>query len=398
VYTPGKLSGFCRQRFTNPNHQNNMNIIEIIMKLLGSGDTISKIASLLGVGQDQAGKAVGAAVPSILAGLMGAASKPEGAGLLASILGKQDSGLLDNIGGLLGSGAESGVGSSNPLSSLLGGSGLGAIAGALGKFTGLGDSGSGKLLGMLTPVVLGAVGKASSGLDAGGIANMLLGQKSNITSALPSGLGSLLGSAVPGLSNFLGDATGAASQAASAATGAAQAAARTATAAAHQATHQAEKATSSIGKFLVPLLIAGAALFLLPKMCSKAGDKAADAAKGAVAGAAAAVTDSTAFTGDLTKILSTATEAIGSIKDEASATAALPQLQELTAKLGGLKALWSKMPAAAQAVVGSQISPLIAKLREVIQPVLALPVVGDKVKPIADEMLTALAAFAPAQP
>ena len=38
------------------------------------------------------------------------------------------------------------------------------------------------------------------------------------------------------------------------------------------------------------------------------------------------------------------------------------------------------------------------KLREVIQPVLALPVVGDKVKPIADEMLTALAAFAPAQP
>ncbi len=381
-----------------------MNIIEIIMKLLGSGDTISKIASLLGVGQDQAGKAVGAAVPSILAGLMGAASKPEGAGLLASILGKQDSGLLDNIGGLLGSGAETGVGSSNPLSSLLGGSGLGAIAGALGKFTGLGDSGSGKLLGMLTPVVLGAVGKASSGLDAGGIANMLLGQKSNITSALPSGLGSLLGSAVPGRSNFLGDATGAASQAASAATGAAQAAARTATAAAQQATHQAEKATSSIGKFLIPLLIAGAALFLLPKMCSKADkavDKAADAAKGAkdaVAGAAAAVTDSTAFTGDLSNILSTATEAIGTIKDEASATAALPKLQELTAKLGGLKALWSKMPAAAQAVVGSQISPLIAKLREAIQPVLALPVVGDKVKPIADEMLTALAAFAPAQP
>lgn len=378
-----------------------MNIIEIIMKLLGSGDTISKIASLLGVGQDQAGKAVGAAVPSILAGLMGAASKPEGAGLLASILGKQDSGLLDNIGGLLGSGAEAGVGSSNPLSSLLGGSGLGAIAGALGKFTGLGDSGSGKLLGMLTPVVLGAVGKASSGLDAGGIANMLLGQKSNITSALPSGLGSLLGSAVPGLSNFLGDATGAASQAASAATGAAQAAARTATAAAQQATHQAEKATSSIGKFLIPLLIAGAALFLLPKMCSKAGDKAVDAAKGAkeaVAGAAAAVTDSTAFAGDLSNILSTATEAIGTIKDEASATAALPKLQELTAKLGGLKALWSKMPAAAQSVVGSQINPLIAKLREAIQPVLALPVVGDKVKPIADEMLAALAAFAPAQP
>jgi hypothetical protein len=378
-----------------------MNIIEIIMKLLGSGDTISKIASLLGVGQDQAGKAVGAAVPSILAGLMGAASKPEGAGLLASILGKQDTGLLDNIGGLLGSGAESGVGSSNPLSSLLGGSGLGAIAGALGKFTGLGDSGSGKLLGMLTPVVLGAVGKASSGLDAGGIANMLLGQKANITSALPSGLGSILGSAVPGLSNFLGDATSAAtnaaSQAASAATGAAQSAARTATAAAHQA----EKASSSIGKYLIPLLIAGAALFLLPKMCTKAGDKAADAANGAkaaVAGVADAVTDSKALSGDLSSILTTATEAIGTIKDEATATAALPKLQELTAKLGGLKALWDKMPAAAQSVVGSQINPLIAKLREVIQPVLALPVIGDKVKPIADEMLTALAAFAPAQP
>ena len=57
----------------------------MILKLLSSGDTLNKIASMLGMGQEQAGKAVSAAVPTLLAGLAEAASKPGGGAKLANI-------------------------------------------------------------------------------------------------------------------------------------------------------------------------------------------------------------------------------------------------------------------------------------------------------------------------
>ena len=77
-----------------------MNIVQMILKLLSSGDNLNKIASALGIGQEQAGKAVSAAVPTLLAALAGVASKPGGGADLANVLAKQDSGVLDNISSL----------------------------------------------------------------------------------------------------------------------------------------------------------------------------------------------------------------------------------------------------------------------------------------------------------
>ena len=82
-----------------------------------------------------------------------------------------------------------------------------------------------------------------------------------------------------------------------------------------------------------------------------------------------------------------ATQNVSSITDEATAAAALPKLQDITAKLGGLKTLLAKLPASQQKNVGDALRPLIAKFREVVQPVLALPIVGAKVKPVVDELL-----------
>lgn len=361
-----------------------MNIVEIILKLLSGGDTIGKIASMLGIGQDQAGKAVGAAIPTVLAGLLGSAAKPGGAGQLASLLSKQDPGLLDDVGGLLSKGSEAGVGEANPLSSLLGGAGLGQIAGVLSKFTGVGEAGMGKLLGMIAPLVLGAIGKQAKGLDAAGLASMLAGQKANITSALPAGLGNLLSSAVPGLGSVLGDATTAATSAVHAGTSAVTGAAR-----------QAEAAASPLKKLLIPLILLAALAFLLPKMCRKAGD-AADKATAAVSQTVSAATDSTKFVSDVSGLIKDATTAAATIKDEASATSALPKLKDINSKLAGLKSLWSKLPAPAQKIAGDSLRPLIAKLREALQPVLALPVVGGTIKPVVDEMLGALDSFVPA--
>lgn len=379
-----------------------MNIVEIITKLLGSGDTLSKIAALLGIGEDQAGKAVGAAVPSLLAGLIGATSKPEGASQLAGLLSQQAPNALDDVGSVLTSGASAGLGDGNPLSSLLGSAGLGQLSRVISKFTGVNEATVGKLMGMLAPMVLGVLGKQAKGLDAGGLTSLLSGQASHISSALPSGLGNMLSSAVPSLGSVLGNAGAAASSAVQAGTAAAAGAARQAEAAAAGAARQAEAAASPLKKLLIPLILAVLAFFLVQKMCRKAPEVAnqATAAAGQAAAAAGAAVDGMAdqlkFTGDVTGLIKDATTAVGTIKDEAGATAALPKLKDISTKLAGLKPMWSKLPAPAQKAVADSLRPLIEKLREAVKPVLALPVVGASLKPVVDEVLTALDGFAPA--
>lgn len=97
-------------------------------------------------------------------------------------------------------------------------------------------------------------------------------------------------------------------------------------------------------------------------------------------------------------VIKSATEGVASIKDEASAAAALPKLQDLNAKLAGLKSTWSALPAPAQTAASATLRPLVAKLRDTLKPVLDLPIVGDKVKPVVNEMLGSLDTFAPAAP
>lgn len=360
-----------------------MNIIETILQLAGSGDMPGRIASILGIGREQAGKAVDAAVPSLFAGLIGAASKPEGAAQLSGILSRQDTDLSGNPDNFPAGGASAGTGGENPLGSLLGGGGLARIAGALSKFTGLDEGLISKLLGMLSPLVLGAIGKQARGLDPSGLASMLAGQKANVVSALPSGLGNLLSSAVPELGNLLGSASSAVSSAA----GAAGTAART-------AASGANVAGSPLSKWLPPLVLAALAVFLLPRMCRRPPDPA-NGGRDHVAGAVAAGNEGAAFITDAGHLISEATETVAGIRDEATAATALPKLESITGKLSGLKAAWSRLPAAAQKAVAASLHPLITKLRGMIQPLLGLPLVGEKIRPAVEPMLATLEGFAP---
>ena len=173
-----------------------MNLVSMIMQFLAP-TLVSKLASSLGINSTIAQKLIAAALPTILAAMVGKSAQPGGARMLTDILGKQDPGMLGNLANLVGGGqqasiAQQGIGA---LGSLLGNSALGSLTGALGKFTGTNETATTGLLGMLAPAVLGTLAKEqkSSGLDADGIAKLLAGQKDNIAAAMPGDFAKLLG-------------------------------------------------------------------------------------------------------------------------------------------------------------------------------------------------------------
>ena len=83
------------------------------------------------------------------------------------------------------------------LTSLLGGKTFSGLSEAVGQYAGIGQDGSKSLLGLLGPVVLGVLGKEQRdrGLDASGLANLLISQKNKVSAALPAGFSRYLSEA-----------------------------------------------------------------------------------------------------------------------------------------------------------------------------------------------------------
>jgi hypothetical protein len=151
---------------------------------------IGRIASALGLDRTNAQTAIGAAVPGLLAGLSGVAAQPGGAQKLVDAVRQQTS-ALGSFAKMVGASGQSSLieKGSQMLSSLLGGRDQTALAGAVGKYAGLGQNASGSLLGMLAPIVMGTIGQeqGTRSLDAGAITSLLSSQKNNIAAALPAG-------------------------------------------------------------------------------------------------------------------------------------------------------------------------------------------------------------------
>ena len=211
-----------------------VNLVDLVLKQVG-GNVPGILGSLLGESADRTQGAIAGAVPAVLGGLMGAASKGGGiADQLASAVGQQDGGMLDDLAGAFGGGNHQKIADEggSMLTSLLGDGVVGTLVGAVGKFSGLGSGSSKSLLGMLVPIVMSVLGREqkSQGLDAGGLMNMLMGQKDNIQAAMPSGMAGALGGA-----SFLDDFMGGAQSAAASIGGAVETATGTVGEAAGQA-------------------------------------------------------------------------------------------------------------------------------------------------------------------
>jgi len=348
-----------------------MNIVSLVTQLL-TPDMIAKIASALGVDSSLIGKAVGAAVPGILGGLTGVASTQDGSRKLFDAVTQQHPGVLDSLAGMIGGAGQKALvdNGSSMLSSLLGGSATSALAGAVGKYAGLGGTASSSLLGLLAPVVIGALGKqkAASGLDASGLAQLLTSQKSNIAGALPSGFADLLGGT--GLLNSLGSGV----------TSAAQSAKTAAQSSAYKVEQTAKEASGlpSWAMWAIPLAILAALAwwFLRPSAVNEVKQAATQATQ-----TAQNLTVGTVDVGSATQsVVTSLRDALKGVTDLDTAKAALPKLQDATAQLDKVGGLVGQLPAGGKSALAALVTAARPSLEELFNKVLAIPGVAAVAK------------------
>jgi hypothetical protein len=173
------------------------NLVSAISRFL-TPELIGKMASVSGLDRGTTQSAVGALVPTMLTGMADLVSKPGGARQLADAIAEQPAGVLSNLAQTLGGASMSAERGGGILSSLLGGGVLNTLISTLSRFIGIGEGSTRTLMGLLAPVVLGVLGREqrAAGLETGGLARLLMGQKDQFTAAMPVGLSDLLSSRV----------------------------------------------------------------------------------------------------------------------------------------------------------------------------------------------------------
>jgi outer membrane protein OmpA-like peptidoglycan-associated protein len=211
-------------------------------------DLISKAGSFLGESESGIGKAISGILPSMLGGVISKASSGTTGADDVFNMAKEShsSGLLGGLGNIFGDGGGL-LGKGAGLLKSIFGDKMGSIADTIAGFAGIKSSSANSLMSLAAPVALGTLGKHASetGLNAGGLMNLLSSQKDSIMKMLPGGLGSLAGMLGMGkIGDAISSITGGAKEKVS------------------PAGHYAEDAARKTGgglKWLVPLLLIAAA-------------------------------------------------------------------------------------------------------------------------------------------
>src|SRR5580704_17329970 len=371
------------------------NLVSVVMQFL-TPDMIAKIASALGLDRTVAQKAIGGAVPALLASLADVASTPNGARQLTNTLAQQQAESLESLKGLIGSSAQQNLAEtgSSMLSGLFGGGALDTIAQSIGKFAGVDGGSSKSLLGMLGPVVLGALGQQqrSAGLDASGLASLLGSQKDQIAAAIPSGLADQLSAAglLDRAAGGLRSGAAAASAAGSRIGGASE---RTVAGAGRAAYATTSAAWSQWPYWLAALVVLGGlGWFALGR---QAGEKVAElphpaATQPATGTVGVAPSDLTIggvnLANQVNSSVGTLRSILPTITDAASAQAALPKLREATAQLNDVSTLATKLTPEGKSALARLIATATPAINQMCDKVLATPGVGDIAKPAIDEI------------
>ncbi|HXU45749.1 MAG TPA: DUF937 domain-containing protein [Thermoanaerobaculia bacterium] len=149
-----------------------------------------QISGLLGTDPNGTAKAIQAAIPMLLGGLKQNAATPEGADALHRALDAHDGGLLDQAMDLFG-GLQSADGS-GILGHILGDR-QGAAQAGIAKASGLDPAQVARILALVAPLVMAALGKAkqSQGLDPGGLSDLLGREHAHVEAQSPGLMGML---------------------------------------------------------------------------------------------------------------------------------------------------------------------------------------------------------------
>ncbi len=160
-------------------------LLEMLTQQLGSDQRVGKLSGQIGADQAAAKNAVGAALPVLLGALARNSSQSQGADALDRALSKHDGGVLDNLDGFL---EKPDVTDGNGILGHLLGAKRNAVESGIGKASGLDASMVTKLLPMLAPVVMGALGrqKRQQNLNAGNLASLLGAEQQTMERSNPA--------------------------------------------------------------------------------------------------------------------------------------------------------------------------------------------------------------------
>jgi OmpA-OmpF porin, OOP family len=172
-----------------------LNLLDLVKDQV-TGALAKQASSFLGESESGVAKALGGIMPTLLGGVAEKASKPEGASGLMDLIGGLDLDSLGDIAGLFGGGSEKVNGLMNSGGGILDmvlGNKTSGIVDLIAGMAGLKSGSTSSLLKMAAPFLLGMIGKQIKGKGLGALTDLLGGQKSAISNALPAGVGSLLG-------------------------------------------------------------------------------------------------------------------------------------------------------------------------------------------------------------
>ena len=353
------------------------NLISLVSQFL-TLDMIGRIATALGLDRNKVQAAISGAVPALLAAFNNTATQPGGAQKLADAA-KQQGSTLENFASVLATGGQSSLleKGTQMISSLVGSQNQNALTDAIGRFTGLGQSASGSLLGMLAPIVMGTIAKhqgATGSLDANGIVHLFASQKDNIADALPSGLSSLLSGT--GLLNSLGDAARTATAAGSEAMR--EASATRLVDAARQRGAGSASAPSNWLYWLLPLAAAAALLIYFAVRPTQ------EVAQQGVTQAQNAAPQGVDIGKQITNNIAGLRTTLDGVTDVASAQAALPKVQEVAVQIDKTGGEVGQLSADQRKLVAGLVNPMMPAFTQLCDKVLAIPGVAEVLKPSID--------------
>jgi len=168
-------------------------LIEMLTQQLGDQQNLGQLSRQLGTDQTATQNAIGAALPVLLTALARNSANRSGAKSLDRALGKHDGSVLDNLGGFLES---PDIDDGNGILRHVLGDRRQTVETGVSRASGLDMSMVAKLLPLLAPIVMGALGrqKREAGLKSRDLSELLGQERQQMEQASPAAgmLGQLL--------------------------------------------------------------------------------------------------------------------------------------------------------------------------------------------------------------